>query len=315
MISFIIIGRNEEKNLRRCFNSIYETIKYNHIQDHEIIYIDSNSTDRSIEIAKEFKNIKIYCVTGYCNAAIGRNIGAAESKGSLLFFIDGDMEIEKEFFLCVLDQKMDLKYDLVSGQVLDIIDGFPDIDRYPSMNTLTNVFTRLIPGGIFIIKRSSWETVNGMRTKFNTGEEPDLGYRLLKKGFNVVRINKIIAKHFTYSRHDLTRKWKGILNKSTFHSKCVTYRDHMTNKYMYFGIWRLDKTFILLVTSIVLMFFITPIIPFLIYFVAVVFRSIRQVRDLSGIKYIPYFLALDLLNLIFLFTYFPKNKKLEYIRK
>ena len=90
MISFTVIGRNEEKNLRRCFNSIYNTILYNQIKDQKVIYVDSKSTDRSIDIAKEFRSITIYCITGYCNAAIDRNIGAKESKGNIFFFIDGD---------------------------------------------------------------------------------------------------------------------------------------------------------------------------------------------------------------------------------
>jgi len=260
MISFIVIGRNEEDNLRRCFRSIYSAVSQNNRIDYEIIYVDSNSSDNSIAVTKEFKEIKIFCITGYCNAAIARNIGAKESSGSLLFFIDGDMEIEKEFLSHVLDQNMSLIHDLVTGQVIDIVDGCPDTFRYSS----TSTYNQLLPGGVFIIKRSCWESVDGMRTKFNTGEEPDLGYRLLKKGFLIKRIQETITRHYTYPEQGLKGKWKEILNRSAFNPRCVTYRDHIFNKYMYLGMWTLDKTFILLIISIFFMFIIPPIIPIII---------------------------------------------------
>lgn len=316
MISFIIVGRNEEKNLKRCFESIYNTIHYNYIKDYEIIYVDSKSTDRSISIAEEYEQIKICRILGYCNAAIARNIGATESNGNILFFIDGDMEIEKEFISHVLDQKMNLKYDMVSGQVLDIIEGIPDKLRYPKENSLSFKIIRRIasPGGIFIIKKENWKSVNGMKTKYNTGEEPDLLYRLLKKGFTFIRIDENISKHYTYSQLDMTRKWKFIFNKEEFYSRCVIYRDHFFNRYMYYGMWENDKTFILLTISIALMLVFPKAFPVLVitYFLAVFLRSVKQVKNISGIRYILYYFFLDLLNLIFLFTFFPKDHSLEY---
>lgn len=316
MISFIVIGRNEEKNLKRCFESILSTIEYNKIKDFEIIYVDSKSTDKSIAIAQRFKEIKVFLIIGYCNAAIGRNIGAKESNGNILFFIDGDMEIEKEFLPTVLDQKMNLKYDIVSGQVLDIIEGIPDKLRYPFKNAFTVPSSEFVPGGIFIIKRENWESVTGMRTKFNTGEESDLGFRLIRKGFTFIRKHEIITKHYTYQSQDIASLWKGIFNKAAFYPRCVIYRDHFTTRYMYYRIWAKDKTFLLLMISIVLMFLFPPTIPILviIYLLAILLRSIKQVNGFSRLQYIFYFLMFDLINIIFLFTFFPKNKRLEYVK-
>lgn len=316
MISFIVIGRNEEKNLRRCFESIFSTIEYNKIKDYEIVYVDSKSTDSSIKITQRFKEIKVFLITGYCNAAIGRNIGAKESNGNILFFIDGDMEIEKEFLPLVLDNEMNLKYDFVSGQVLDIIKGFPDKFRYQIKSNSSVAITQNIPGGIFIIKREIWESVNGMRTKFNTGEEPDLGYRLIKKGFTFIRKHEIITKHYTYQSQDIARMWNGIFNKAAFYPRCVIYRDHFSNRYMYYGMWVLDKTFILLIISIILMFLFIHTIPILviIYLLAIFFRSIKQVNDFSVFQFIFYYLVFDFLNVIYFFTFFPKNKRLEYVK-
>ena len=54
MIGFIIIGKNEGHKLVRCINSIKKTIDENNIGDYEIIYVDSKSTDNSIELVEKF---------------------------------------------------------------------------------------------------------------------------------------------------------------------------------------------------------------------------------------------------------------------
>ena len=315
MISFIVIGRNEEQNLENCFNAILKAIKFNRIIEYEIIYVDSKSTDSSIRIAQSFQEIKIFSVTGYCNAAIGRNIGAKESEGDVLFFIDGDMEIEKDFLSLVLDDDMNLKYDIVSGQVLNITDGLKS-KCYPKMFETSQVFiTQLALGGVFLIKRENWEAVNGMRTKFNTGEESDLGYRLIDKGFLFTFRKEIITIHNT-DKITISHLWKMIFNKKSFYPRCVFYRDHFNKKNTYYAMWELDKTFILLSTLLILVLFLPNLILMfsIIYFSAVLLRSYRQVKGFEALKFIPFFIVSDFLNLIFLFSFFPKNKELQYMK-
>lgn len=45
-VSLCLIVRNEESNLARCLNSVHDLF-------HEIIVVDTGSTDRTCEIAKE----------------------------------------------------------------------------------------------------------------------------------------------------------------------------------------------------------------------------------------------------------------------
>ena len=66
-ISFIIIGRNEGWKLKLSLNSIFDTIKYYNIEEiTETIYVDSNSEDNSIDIAKGFPLTNIIRITGKC---------------------------------------------------------------------------------------------------------------------------------------------------------------------------------------------------------------------------------------------------------
>ena len=299
MISFIVIGRNEENNLSRCLNSIFDAISLIGILDYEIIYVDSKSTDRSIDIAKEFDDVKIVSITGDCSAAIGRNVGGEVSKGEILFFIDADMEISKEFLASIIDRRGSMSYDFVSGQIIDIIDG-----------NHTERFSNQFLGGIFLIRRKAWESVNGMRTKFKTGEDIDLGLRLYKKGYPLVRKPDVITNHYTIPYFDKRRIWKTVLDKSSFCSKSVLYRSHILNKQMYQKLWMADKTFVVLLLIIAFVLILPTYcwISLSIYLFVIIIRSLRQQNYFSILKFIGYFITSDVLTSIYLFTYFPKNK-------
>ncbi|MCD4680112.1 MAG: glycosyltransferase, partial [Bacteroidales bacterium] len=118
MISFIIIGRNIENTIAKCIESVIRFIGNNNIIEYEIVYVDSESKDKTIEIAKKYP-IKIFQIKGQVNAAIGRNVGAKNAKGDILFFIDGDMEILPDFYPIAFDTNTNkLKYPFSSGPLL-----------------------------------------------------------------------------------------------------------------------------------------------------------------------------------------------------
>ena len=63
MISFIIIGKNEGWRLQKCLQSISYVVEQDAIVNYEIIYVDSQSTDNSIELAKQY-GAKAFFITG-----------------------------------------------------------------------------------------------------------------------------------------------------------------------------------------------------------------------------------------------------------
>ena len=95
-ITFVIIGRNEGKILSRAFKSVKK------ITDN-IIFVDSNSSDDSIKIAKihKIKNI-IGHKRNDTTAAFSRNLGAKLVKSRLIHFLDGDETISSSWVLAAL---------------------------------------------------------------------------------------------------------------------------------------------------------------------------------------------------------------------
>ncbi len=86
-ISIIIPTYNEEKNIGRLLQSIEKQS----FKAYEIIVVDSDSTDRTVEIAKEH-NARVINEKRR-GVSIAKNRGAREAKGGILYFIDADTEL------------------------------------------------------------------------------------------------------------------------------------------------------------------------------------------------------------------------------
>jgi len=199
MISFIIIGKNEGWRLERCLQSIVSIVKQDKIVDCEIIYVDSQSTDNSIELTKQY-GAKTFLITGECNAAIARNIGAREAMGDILFFIDGDMELFSGFLPKVLTQDGRLEYPFLSGIFNDIIHdmdwNYLHTSRRHKLQEGDADSVETTTGGLFLIEHSLWDKVGGMDTRFKRSQDYDLGLRLSQMGCPLHRKAILLANHY-----------------------------------------------------------------------------------------------------------------------
>ncbi len=327
MISFIVIGRNEGFKLDICFSSIFKAIKQNSLLFYEIIYVDSKSTDRSILIAKSYTGIKVYQITGEYNAAIARNIGAEESIGDILFFIDGDMEIESIFLTKVLDDNKELKYDRVSGHLDDVLYD----SNWIKKGVVSNTYDTSLPkkeqivsfnGGIFLIRRKYWESVGGMKTKYKRNQDIDLSARLANKGILLVRIPHIIALHHTIDYRNSNRMWKMLFSGHLFYTSMAA-RDHFFNIKKTLHTLRRQYTaiFLLLSASVMVINFYYSIIFYFIYLLAIIFRVSKTTKKVSvqANNEILFFLenllfrfVQDIVFWIGLLFFYPTSPKTQY---
>lgn len=96
LISAIVLSKNEEKNIARCILSL--------LWCDEIIVIDDNSTDNTVNVAKEYK-VKLYQHILNNNFAQQRNFGLENATGEWILFVDADEvvseRLRKEILSCV----------------------------------------------------------------------------------------------------------------------------------------------------------------------------------------------------------------------
>lgn len=85
-ISAIIITKNEESAIERCITSLSFA--------DEVIVIDAESTDRTVELAKQLgAHVIIHPWQGY---GPQKNVGLAAASGDWVLFIDADEEVTPE---------------------------------------------------------------------------------------------------------------------------------------------------------------------------------------------------------------------------
>lgn len=99
VFSCIVINMNGEKWLKDLFKSLKLAISETNITSFEVIMVDNNSTDLSIDIFEKemgsnfrFKLIKNKTNIGWSPAV---NQGLRSAKGEILIFLSNDMEVER----------------------------------------------------------------------------------------------------------------------------------------------------------------------------------------------------------------------------
>lgn len=104
-LSICMIVKNEEKNLRRCLESIVTLLE---ALSAELIIVDTGSTDKTVEIAREFTSQVYYHEWNYHFSDM-RNKSIAYAAGEWIMILDADEELENPVKLVALLQSKSVK--------------------------------------------------------------------------------------------------------------------------------------------------------------------------------------------------------------
>lgn len=185
---YVVIGRNEGERLKRSLASLASV-------DGPVIYVDSGSSDGSVEAARSL-GARIVCLSADrpFTAARARNEGfrALEEAGpdtQFVMFLDGDCELAPGFVICALEAFAEnADYGIVVGRVRE-------------RNREASIYNRLCDlewsgpageidacGGIFLIRRDVFAAVNGFNTAIVAAEDDELCIRVRGQGRRVFRL-------------------------------------------------------------------------------------------------------------------------------
>jgi len=194
-VSIVIPTKNAESVIGECLAAIQNlntpTDKY------EVIVVDNNSADRSIEIVKQFNVAIVEVNSEKVNVSGSRNIGVKHSKGDILAFLDADCIVSKDWLNNALIN-FKCEETCVAGYKYKI----------PENSTLA---------------AKSWDIIfanRGFAEGLVTNEDVELCYRLKEKGYQILSDPKIQVTHLgtpqTY--YELYKKelWHGIGAFQTF---------------------------------------------------------------------------------------------------
>ena len=193
-VSVIVIGKNEAKNLRGCIQSIRNI---NYPQDRlEVIYVDTNSTDGSPQVARSLGSRVFEENSDFPTAALARNRGCHEAKYDVVHFLDSDIIMDPDYLREAVNY-------LGKGDIVCVIGRLEEIGA--EKNWISKVlatdwqkkkagFVHAPGAGGTFIKEVFLE-VGGYNPKLPVGEETDLGLRLKRLGCKILLIDRVMGIH------------------------------------------------------------------------------------------------------------------------
>ena len=206
-IAVVIIGRNEGQRLLHCFESLLS-------QTRKIVYVDSGSTDNSVNKAQQL-GVEVVSLDMSLpfTAARARNLGFNQVLSTFpdvnyVQFVDGDCLVYQDWLssaLTFLEHHKNVA--VVCGRRKEI---FPENSIYNMLCDIewnTPIGEAKACGGDALMRIDALKSVNGYREDLIAGEEPELCVRLRKAGWRIWRLDADMTQHDANIRH-FKQWWK-----------------------------------------------------------------------------------------------------------
>jgi len=190
-LSVVVIARNEEHEIGRCLASVVRAASG---FDAEILFVDSASSDRTVDVARGYPVGIISCKdNGFLSPAAGRWVGSQQTSGEYLFFVDGDMTIVDGWIGKAMEVLSDPRIGGVSGRLYWVYPG--ETESLSRPDTLPLGIVRGL-GGAAVYRRKALKECGSFNPFVRGEEERELAYRLLCGGYSVVRVDTPMAYHY-----------------------------------------------------------------------------------------------------------------------
>jgi hypothetical protein len=195
VVGAVAIGRNEGSRLERCLRSLSQKVAH-------IVYVDSGSTDGSMELARSLgiQAIELDTRDGF-SMARGRNAGFAvllerNPEIDAVQFVDGDCEIVEQWIddgcaALLADEQV----AVVSGRRRERERGASRYNRLADMEWDTPIGVVKSCHGDALIRVQAFNEVGGFNPMMICGEEPEMCVRLRQRGWVIQRIDRPMSLH------------------------------------------------------------------------------------------------------------------------
>ena len=184
-ITAIIPTYNNETTIKECIESLKkQTTKLN-----EIIIIDSNSKDKTREIAKKLR-CAVYNIKS--NRSQARNIGAKKTKTNIIAFIESDSLYDKSWTGHVLEEFKKGAEAVIDKRAVHK----PKTLISRINNEIFNMrYKKYTPFSMWIIKKDLFQKHGGFDENLEASEDVDFGDRLIKSNHRIAFAKKAIQYH------------------------------------------------------------------------------------------------------------------------
>ena len=230
-VSIIVPARNEEDNIEKCLLSILAQ-KY---ANFEVVAVDDNSDDRTLEIMKGLKSrqafskkLKVVSLSvkpdGWMGKTWASQQGYMNSSGDIVLFTDADSLFESRYTIELsVSQMLSDKLDALTGvPYLPLIDFWSKVVM-PVWNLYSEVFDRgiadandtesrvaFVMGSFFMIKRTVFEAIGEYKSVKDEIQEDRAIGNLLKRSQYRIKMFKVDRLVTALWSRDVSSLWHGI---------------------------------------------------------------------------------------------------------
>jgi len=179
-ISVILLTKNSATTVEKTLESIVAQTR----KPDEIVVVDGNSKDGTIDIVKRY-SIKLVTEPGL-GFGHARNLGAKNAEGDIIFFIDSDCYADSKWVEKILPHFSNPRIAAVTGptrlwnmnhgvaRFLAVVGG--------RMNMPTSQrFVKIAPTMNFAIRREVVSEIGGFDESLFRGEDTELSYKVSKR--------------------------------------------------------------------------------------------------------------------------------------
>lgn len=223
LVSIIIRSKNEERTISKLLKVLVEQT----FQNFEIIMVDDNSTDKTLQIIEDFsKKLTIKVVKlkpGEFNHPYSANLGASKARGKYLCFLVGHSLPFSKTWLA--DGLVNFKNPKVAGVTavyneIPISYFFPQIGKLffrPSDKKRINYY-RNMTNVCSLIRKDLWKKYP-FDEKLPECEDYDWACEMIARGYNVVKDPKFNVFHShiflgqRISWFGRKKRWKPIISQ------------------------------------------------------------------------------------------------------
>lgn len=194
-VGVVVIGRNEGDRLPRCLSS-------KELQVEARVYVDSGSADNSIAVAREhgYPTIELDAAVPF-TAARARNTGfewllSRYPEMQFVQFVDADSVLQCGWLATGVEfLNKHERTGVVCGNLRERDPAASVYNRLCDIEWQVPAGEISSSGGIAMFRCSALCEARGFREDLIAGEEPDLCFRLRRKGWSISKIDVDMAIH------------------------------------------------------------------------------------------------------------------------
>jgi len=206
LISVVTTVRNEEPHLAQLLDSLL-------VQEapFEIIVVDSESRDRTHEIAERYAATHpgiVRVVERSGSRGIGRNAGVALARGEFVAFIDGDCFADSQWLRTIREGLA--SSPIVAGRTTTV--GKPRFGRLERVELYQSGYDVTFPSCNLAYRRELFLGLGGFDARFITAEDIDLNLRAVRSGAAIRYLPNAVVYHHvrsTFLRFLIQAFWNG----------------------------------------------------------------------------------------------------------